>query len=428
MANEEHLAILRRGVEAWNTWREERLDVRPDLRGVDLRGVDLRVVDLRGADLSWANLRGANLRGASLRGADLSWANLIETNLIETNLIETNLREAELREATLNRATLNQATLSRADLSGADVSWSNLIEANLSGADLRRANLSGADLSGADLSRAVIGYTIFADNHLSAVNGLDTLQHHYPSTIGIDTLYKSNGKISEVFLRGCGMPDSFIEYLPSLIGAMQPIQFYSCFISYTTKDEAFARRLHGRMQQEHLRVWFAPEDIKAGQKVHEQIEEAIRVYDKIVVILSRNSLQSKWVMDELRRARKAELAMNRRKLFPIRLMAIEGLRNWECIDLETEQDIANEVRAYHLPDFSRWKQHDAFETAFARLLRDLKAVDEPPVPAPPLTLVNKKRQLRILEQQHARQGDYTPLHVIMEIEDLRRAIAEAEGG
>jgi hypothetical protein len=77
------------------------------------------------------------------------------------------------------------------------------------------------------------------------------------------------------FLRGCGVPDSFIEYLPSLLGAMEPIQYHSCFINYSTKDEAFARRLHERMRAERLRVWFAPEDIQGGKKIHEQLESGV---------------------------------------------------------------------------------------------------------------------------------------------------------
>src|SRR5208283_3308279 len=74
-----------------------------------------------------------------------------------------------------------------------------------------------------------------------------------PSTIGIDTLYKSRGKIPEAFLRGCGVPDALIGYLPSLLGAAEAIQFYSCFISYSHNDEEFAKRLHSRMRDEHLR-------------------------------------------------------------------------------------------------------------------------------------------------------------------------------
>ena len=40
---------------------------------------------------------------------------------------------------------------------------------------------------------------------------------------------------------------------------------------------------------------------------------------------------------------------------------------------QSGQDLAEEVRQYFIPDFSHWKNHDAFEQAFDRLLRDLKA-------------------------------------------------------
>jgi hypothetical protein len=46
MADEEHLAILKQGVEAWNKWRIEHPTTRPDLFE---------------ADLSRANLSGAGL-------------------------------------------------------------------------------------------------------------------------------------------------------------------------------------------------------------------------------------------------------------------------------------------------------------------------------------------------------------------------------
>ena len=215
--------------------------------------------------------------------------------------------------------------------------------------------------------------TTLADNNISSVKGLESVQHRGPSTIGIDTIYKSGGHIPEIFLRGCGVPDSFIMEVRSLIGAEDARQFYSCFISYSSNDEEFARRLHGRMRDAHLRVWFAPEDIQGGQKLHEQIETAIRVYDKLLVVLSEASLQSEWVMTELRKARKAERQSGQRKLFPVRLVDMETLRDWECFDADSGKDLAIELREYFIPDFSHWKEHDAFETAFARLLKDLRA-------------------------------------------------------
>jgi hypothetical protein len=81
---------------------------------------------------------------------------------------------------------------------------------------------------------------------------------------------------------------------------------------------------------------------------------------------------------ESRQARKREVAEQRRLLFPVRLVDYEAIKAWECFDADTARDFATESREYYIPDFTAWKDHDAFEAAVARLLRDLKAVAKPP--------------------------------------------------
>jgi hypothetical protein len=284
-------------------------------------------------------------------------------DLSNANLDGANLRNAKLRGANLTASTLSGADLSRADLTGADLSNSRLVLANLDGAALRDANLEGA----------YFAHTLLANIDLSGAKGLDSTVDDGPSSVGTDTLYRSKGKIPEHFLSGCGVPRDLIEYLPSLIGAMSPIQFYSCFISYSTKDGDFAKRLHSKMLDAGLCVWFAPEDVQGGKKLHEQIDEAIRVYDKLLLVLSPHSMNSEWVTTEIRKARKAELREKRRKLFPIRLVDFETIRDWECFDADNGKDLGVEVREYFIPDFRNWKDHDALEASFNRLLNDLKA-------------------------------------------------------
>ena len=127
------------------------------------------------------------------------------------------------------------------------------------------------------------------------------------------------------------------------------------------------------MRDNKLRVWFAPEEMNGGQKIHEQLERAIQVHDRLLIVLSESSMQSEWVMTEIRNARQAEIRKNRRKLFPIRLVDFDAIRKWKCFDSDTGKDLAVELREYFMPDFSNWKGHDSFEDAFDRLLRDLKA-------------------------------------------------------
>ncbi|HST20532.1 MAG TPA: toll/interleukin-1 receptor domain-containing protein [Blastocatellia bacterium] len=266
---------------------------------------------------------------------------------------------------------LSGANLSRANLNDTSLIRANLSDADLSGASLSGVNFSYSVLRGAKFANALMGEAIFANTDLSRAEGLDTVKHSGPSYISIDTFYKSGGNIPEPFLRGCGVPDDFITFARSLV--VKAIEFYSCFISYSTKDEEFAKRLHSRMRDNHLRVWFAPEDIKGGQKTIEQLERAIQLHDRLLLVLSEQSMKSEWVMTEIRKARKAEIKENRRKLFPIRLVDFETIKDWECFDADTGKDLAVELREYHIPDFSNWKEHDSFKQGFSRLLRDLKA-------------------------------------------------------
>jgi hypothetical protein len=63
-------------------------------------------------------------------------------------------------------------------------------------------------------------------------------------------------------------------------------------------------------------------------------------------------------------------------LFPVGLVGFETLREWECFDADTGKDSAREVREYFIPDFSDWKNHEKYQSAFERLLKDLKAKEQ----------------------------------------------------
>jgi len=109
MASEEHFAKLEEGVEAWNIWRLENPEVRPDLSFASLKGVNFS-----GANLTGVSFFGANLRYAVLQEADLSGANLTRAYLIDANLTGANLTEADLREAHLFGANFEGANLYKA--------------------------------------------------------------------------------------------------------------------------------------------------------------------------------------------------------------------------------------------------------------------------------------------------------------------------
>jgi TIR domain/Pentapeptide repeats (8 copies) len=372
MTNPEHLQILEQGVEAWNAWRGQHTDIKPDLGKANLGSASLDGANLLQANLRGANLRGANLAGANLAFADLDGANLTEANLFGTNLAGAdfdgaNLTEANLFGTNLYHADFSGANLAGADLSRADFSGANLRGANLTEANLTEANLSGANLTRADLSKVQLYGTVFGNTNLTAVWGLETCDHKGPSIIDHRTLAKS-GALPLNFLRGCGLPDSLIEYLPSLLG--EPIQYDSLFISYASRDQVFAERLYADLQNKGVRCWYAPEDMKIGDEFRSRIDASIHVHDRLLLILSEHSIKSRWVQKEVETAFEKEEKGNRLVLFPIRLDDVVMQ-----IDIGWAADIR---RQRHIGDFTQWKEHDAYQQAFTRLLRDLKVESKQP--------------------------------------------------
>jgi hypothetical protein len=348
MADPIQLNVIRQGVEVWNQWRKDNR-ILPSLERADLHKVDLR---------------GANLKTAFLQEADLSGSSLADANLFGATLYD-----AKLHDANLSRANLEASDLTAARLLGA-----YLRGANLRGSTLRATNFQGADLHEADLYDADLMNTVFGDTNLEGAIGLESCNHLGPSLLDFSTLARS-GPLPLLFLRGCGLPDKLIDYLPSLLN--EPIQFYSCFISYSTEDQQFAERLHADLQDKGVRCWFAPHQMQGGKKIHEQIDEAIRVYDRLLLIVSPHSMGSRWVKTEIANARTKELAQGRKVLFPVRLVDFHAIRQWKLFDADIGDDSAGEIREYFIPDFSNWENHDSYKQAFQRLLSDLKAETGP---------------------------------------------------
>jgi hypothetical protein len=114
-----------------------------------------------------------------------------------------------------------------------------------------------------------------------------------------------------------------------------------------------------------------PKTLKAGEKLREQIDEAIPIYDKLLLELSQESMTSERVKTEIRKTREAEVKERKRNLYPIRLASFDSIRELECFDADIGKDLGVEIREYYIPDFSSWNDHDSFEAAFARLLNDL---------------------------------------------------------
>ena len=150
-------------------------------------------------------------------------------------------------------------------------------------------------------------------------------------------------------------------------------QYFSCFLSYSSSDEQFALQLYGDMRSYGVRCWFAPEDLKIGATIRDALDEAIRLHDKLLVVLSTTSVASQWVEQEVERALQEERDKKRSILFPVRIDdAIFSVpAGWAAFVRNSR----------HIGDFREWKSREQYVTALARLLRDLTI---PPPLSPPL--------------------------------------------
>ena len=120
------------------------------------------------------------------------------------------------------------------------------------------------------------------------------------------------------------------------------------------------------MQQKNIRCFFAPEDLKIGDELIDVISKSIKIYDKLLLILSKQSIESGWVEREVKTALAKELKGDK-CLFPIRIddSVMKADKEWAEI-------IRNNK---HIGDFTKWKNHDEYKIAFDRLLRDLKLTE-----------------------------------------------------
>jgi len=317
VANQHHVSLLREGTDSWNQWRGQSPEIQPDLQGAELSGIDLR-----DANLSEANLKKALLRGTQLQGATF-W-------------------QANLRECDLHRADLHQTHFYQADL--------------------RQTNLSECNLDNANFGEAFLDGTNFANVDMRTVKGLETARHMGRSYVDIHTLYRSQGQIPEIFLRGIGAPEHFITYTTSL--RTTPVQYLSCFISSSRHDSAFVARLHADLQSQGVRCWSIAHDLATENDDLRHLKETLQIHDAWLLVLSEHTLVNDWVGQETHVTLHVEQQRHRTILFPLYLdQAALALTTKSSFSLLQQRGKRN---------FIDWRNATAYQQAFATLLQDLK--------------------------------------------------------
>jgi hypothetical protein len=305
------------------------------LKSAELTEQDLSNIDFRNANLSNAVLQEVKFTGATLAGAalnhvllencDMNGSDLSDARFTTSAILYSSFEGASMPRTGFMWAHVVGSKFSRAVLEEATLTYAVLNRVNLRGASLRRADLTlvsflDSDLAEADFSGSRLGWTTFDSLTLGSARGLDSVQHRGPSTLR-HQVYLQRHELPDSFLRGIGLPESAIESAIQL----QPQEFHSCFISYSTKDQDFAATLHTNLQQNGVRCWLATEDLKIGEQFRNRIDESIMSHDKLLLVLSRDSIESPWVGSEVETAFEKEHRSGDLVLFPIRSARSFGL-------------------------------------------------------------------------------------------------------
>jgi len=325
VAANEYLGILEEGLLAWNDWR-----LRHPYLEIDLSGCDLHRFELS-KSFTDPEVNGDQTTPLVTRGIDFSYVKLAGANFEDADLSDANFTRADLGNANFSSATL----------------WN--------------VNFEGADLRLADFAKARFASVSWGDCDLRSALGLEFASHAFPSSIDIRSIRRADLPAS--FLDGCGLPPDLREYLPSILDSAA-IAKYSCFVSYCTADEAFVQRLHADLEKAKIRSWYAPVKMRAGDKIRKRLDEAVSLSEKLLVILSSESIASQYVEQEVETALEKERQQHRLVLIPVTVdrAIFNASSGWPSYVRRTR----------HIADFTAWRNWSSYRDMLERLIRDIK--------------------------------------------------------
>ena len=426
MANPEHVALARSGVNAIARWRElnhvipstplkhtlnYRLEDRTtsevfqpefvygrpklDITGAFLSGAKLAGADLAFDELSGIDLANSNLRMADLRGANLQSAHLSRSNLTHADFSRANMSRCFLTRSNLSRSTLRGAELVGADLSYTDLSFANLEGANLSKADLTSANLTSASLNGANLRDSILSSTCIKQADLSGADfrgatlvGADMESATFFETVfGITTFVNcdlSTG-IALEFARhtgpsaigldtlaksGGGIPRKFLldaGVAPPLIAAQELVSganrgFPSVLTIGSKGDDKLAGRLRDSLREAQIPCWSIEADDELRLQSGEIILDHTVYFDRLVLLCTEPSLQSPQT-----RRYMSELAGDKGPESRLNIITLAA----DALFDKNHDDLCALLKQSSVVDFRGWEEGKVFEAAVASLINVL---------------------------------------------------------
>ena len=130
------------------------------------------------------------------------------------------------------------------------------------------------------------------------------------------------------------------------------------FISHSHLDKVpFVKKFVALLEKKNVPFWLDEKDVKVGEPFWERIGDAIETSDFVVVILSKNSIKSLGVAEELRTAQLYNL--KKVKILPIR------------IDSLSFEKMPIQLRSRHILDFVGWEEQGVLEKKTDKFIADV---------------------------------------------------------
>jgi len=347
-----------------------------------------------GACFTRCNVNGSSFQYVKMREAKFNTTVFSRVDFLLGNLQGTKFINCALTDSYLGQADLCDCDLSGGVFSGTWFAMTNLNGSILVGADFENANIQSFNAINSDtlqmnagllrqtlgrraqLEELLLSVDDVAKTKLAASLAKDATDKGY-ETLPIEEIPAALERIDHMydhlrrFLLASGCDVKEVLMMDQAVDKTKP-EYPRVFISYSSVDEEIARHLYSVLSEFGVDVWFAPESMRGGRKIHEQLEEAIAERDKIILILSEASMGSPWVKSELEWAADREINAGEQILFPIRVVSFEAIREWELFDADLGRDVAKYVRQYFVPDFSAWEDATTLARMTERLLEDLR--------------------------------------------------------
>lgn len=151
---------------------------------------------------------------------------------------------------------------------------------------------------------------------------------------------------------------------------------YSCFISYSSKDERFVEQLNESLQQMGVQTWIDKHESSAGDQFEEQADKAIREMDKFILVLTEESLRSEWVKSEVSKAFEKSEETGKSVVIPISLSSPDRLRKIVMSDGDPDDQVIEKIFSYQMLNFEYWQKEDQYEESLEKLVETLRIKTE----------------------------------------------------